>query len=62
MIEYVDPIPPVRSLLDSLMDERVYGNSFPTSPVLPALLVKSAGGVIILEFSCYLGLIMIIKQ
>lgn len=44
MIEYKDPVPPVRSLLDALMDERVYGNTFPTSPVLPALLVRNAGG------------------
>lgn len=45
MIDYVDPIPPVRKLLDDLMDERVYGNTFPTSVSLPAILVRNAGGI-----------------
>lgn len=44
MIDYVDPIPPVRRLLDSYMEERVYGNQFPSSPVLPAVLVRNTGG------------------
>lgn len=44
MIDYVDPVPPVRRLLDSLMDERVYGDLFPTDVKLPAVLVRNTGG------------------
>lgn len=45
MISYVDPIPAVRKLLDLLMDEKVYGNSFPSNVPLPAVLVRAVGGV-----------------
>ncbi|MGG1571597.1 hypothetical protein [Fictibacillus sp. NRS-1165] len=45
MIGYKDPIPPVRKLLDDYMEPRIYGNTFPTTTTLPAVLVKSAGGV-----------------
>jgi hypothetical protein len=44
MISYVDPIPPVRRLLDEMMDERVYGNKIPSTGTLPAVLVRSVGG------------------
>lgn len=45
MIEYVDPVPPVVQFLSARISTmKVYGNTFPQSPVLPALLVRSAGG------------------
>lgn len=46
MIEYVDVIPPVRKLLASLMDVKVYGNTWPTNinTVLPGVLVRTTGG------------------
>jgi hypothetical protein len=44
MIQYVDPVPPVRKLLDALMEERVYGNQFPQNVGLPAVLVRNTGG------------------
>jgi hypothetical protein len=43
-MEYVDPIPPVRSYLDKYMPMRVYGNRFSLTPELPSLLVRSMGG------------------
>lgn len=45
MIDYKDPIAPIIRLLKPLLDPiRVYGNTFPSNPVLPAVLVRSAGG------------------
>lgn len=46
MIEYVDPIPPVLRMLSPLFKDRarVYGNTFPTSFSLPAILLRNAGG------------------
>ena len=44
MIDYVDPIPPVVSFLNRVMGFRVYGNTMPSNPVLPSLVVRSAGG------------------
>ncbi|SDH77214.1 hypothetical protein SAMN04489735_105613 [Aneurinibacillus thermoaerophilus] len=45
MIDYVDPIPPVVQFLSARISKmKVYGNTFPQIPVLPVLLVRSAGG------------------
>ncbi|MEH7114507.1 hypothetical protein V7124_19400 [Neobacillus niacini] len=46
MVQYVDPIPPIISLLKVRFGSRVniYGNTFPSMLRLPALLVKTAGG------------------
>lgn len=44
MIEYVDPIPPVRQMLDFHYEEKVYGNTFPSNVTLPAILVRNTGG------------------
>lgn len=44
MIDYVDPIPPVRKFLSTFMSERVYGNIFPSTTTLPAVLVRNMGG------------------
>lgn len=44
MLDYIDPIPPIRRFLDETIPERVYGNIFPSAPALPAVLVKTAGG------------------
>lgn len=44
MIDYVDPIPPVRKFLSNLIPERVYGNTFPSTVALPAVLVRNMGG------------------
>jgi len=45
MISYVDPIPPVRRLLVGMLTEKVYGNTFPLNVALPAVLVRSVGGL-----------------
>jgi hypothetical protein len=44
MIDYVDPIPHLVDFFSSRIEVNVYGNSFPLNPILPALLVKNAGG------------------
>lgn len=44
MINYIDPIPPIVRLLDSLFVERVYGNRIPAAAAIPCILVKNAGG------------------
>jgi hypothetical protein len=45
MIDYKDPVAPIIRLLKPLIDPvRVYGNTFPSNTILPALLVKTAGG------------------
>lgn len=45
MIDYLDPIPPiVQFFADRMPDVNVFGNRFPVSVALPALLVKGAGG------------------
>jgi len=46
MIDYVDVIPPVRKLLASLLDVKVYGNTWPTNinTTLPGVLVRTTGG------------------
>ncbi|MBH8599072.1 MULTISPECIES: hypothetical protein [unclassified Thermoactinomyces] len=44
MIQYVDPIPPIVTFLSVRLNRiSVYGN-IAKNPVLPALIVKSAGG------------------
>lgn len=47
MIEFKDPIPPVIKLLKSAYADKyaVYGNSFPTTPKYPALLIRMVGGI-----------------
>ncbi len=46
MIDYVDPIPPILKFYNLwLPDIKVAGNSFYPNITLPALLVKSAGGI-----------------
>lgn len=47
MINYVDPVPPVIRLLNAAFSNRfsIYGNTFPSTVRLPALLVKTAGGL-----------------
>lgn len=44
MIDYVDPIPAVVRVLNAVFQERVYGNTFPDSPAMPSILVRSTGG------------------
>lgn len=44
MIEYIDPIPPIRKMLVPMMAEKVYGNTFPTNVALPAVLIRAVGG------------------
>lgn len=46
MIQYVDPIPPAIRLLNRAFQGRVYiyGNMFPSTVRLPAVLIKQAGG------------------
>lgn len=47
MIDYKDPIPYVLKLLIpsfGLRNISIYGNTFPLSPKLPSVLVKTAGG------------------
>ncbi|MEN3781492.1 hypothetical protein [Priestia megaterium] len=44
MIDYLDPIPPVRKFIDDLLPERVFGNTFPSTVALPAVLVRNMGG------------------
>ncbi|MGR9527682.1 hypothetical protein ACSS31_28900 (plasmid) [Priestia megaterium] len=44
MIDYLDVVPPVRKFIDDLIEEKVYGSSFPSTPVLPAVLVRNMGG------------------
>lgn len=46
MIKYVDPIPPILRLLSANFSKRftIYGNTFPNTVRLPALLVRTAGG------------------
>lgn len=43
-LEYVDPIPPVRKMLVGMMSEKIYGNTFPSNVVLPAVLIRNVGG------------------
>lgn len=45
MVAYLDPVPAVvRFFADRMPDVNIYGNRFPESVGLPALLVKAAGG------------------
>lgn len=44
MIDYVDPIPPVIRVLKPFFSVRIYGNQFPSSVSLPAILIRNAGG------------------
>lgn len=46
MIKYVDPIPPTIRLLNPVFSNRftIYGNTFPSTVRLPAVLVRTAGG------------------
>lgn len=46
MVNYVDPIPPIISLLNVRYKNKltIYGNTFPSTARLPALLVRTAGG------------------
>lgn len=44
MISYVDPIPPIRKMLVSMINEKVYGNTFPSGVALPAVLIRTVGG------------------
>ncbi|MFD1423425.1 hypothetical protein ACFQ4J_06670 [Laceyella tengchongensis] len=44
MIDYIDVIPSLVQFLKGRLDIDVYGNTFPESFMLPALVVKSAGG------------------
>lgn len=46
MIRYVDPIPSAIRLLSSAFQGRfnIYGNTFPSTFRLPAVLLKTAGG------------------
>lgn len=44
-MKYIDPIPAVVRFLNDVMGVRVYGNSFPNMPTLPALLVRTTGGI-----------------
>ena len=45
MVPYVDPIPAIRKLLVGMMTEKVYGNTFPANVALPAVLIRSVGGL-----------------
>ncbi len=44
MINYKDPIPPILQLFETYLDIGIHGNTFGSSPSLPALLVRNAGG------------------
>ncbi|PFP29408.1 hypothetical protein COJ96_10920 [Bacillus sp. AFS073361] len=46
MIDYKDPVPPIIQLLNATFESRfnIYGNLFPSSVSLPAVLVRQAGG------------------
>jgi hypothetical protein len=44
MIDYKDPIPPIVQFFSSRLEMGVHGNTFGSSPSLPALTVRNAGG------------------
>jgi hypothetical protein len=44
MIDYIDVIPPLVQFLRARLGFDIYGNTFPNSFSLPALVVKNAGG------------------